>query len=79
MIKVLFFAGVKEQIGQDFIELDDRGWTVGQLKHHLLEKYPQASESLANVMVSVNEEFADDGTKLHENDQVAIIPPVCGG
>ncbi len=31
------------------------------------------------IRIAVNEVYADAGFKLHDGDEVAIIPPVSGG
>lgn len=77
MIQLLFFAGVKETIGKEAMELEWQGQTVAQLKEYLLNAFP--SLSLQGVMVAVNEEFALDEDTVEENDTIAFISPVSGG
>jgi len=77
LIQLLFFAGVKETIGKEAMELEWQGQTVAQLKEYLLNTFP--SLSLQGVMVAVNEEFALDEDTVEENDTIAFIPPVSGG
>lgn len=77
MIQLLFFAGVKETIGKEAMELEWQGQTIAQLKEYLLKAFP--SLSLQGVMVAVNEEFALDEDIVKENDTIAFIPPVSGG
>jgi sulfur-carrier protein len=77
LIQLLFFAGVKETIGKEAMELEWQGQTVAQLKEYLLNAFP--SLSLQGVMVAVNEEFALDEDTVEENDTIAFIPPVSGG
>lgn len=77
MIQILFFAGVKETIGKEAMELEWQGQTIAQVKEYLLSAFP--SLSLQGVMVAVNEEFAMDEDTVEENDTIAFIPPVSGG
>ncbi|KLV27482.1 molybdopterin converting factor subunit 1 [Niallia circulans] len=77
MIQLLFFAGVKETIGKEAMELEWQGQTIAQVKEYLLSAFP--SLSLQGVMVAVNEEFAMDEDTVEENDTIAFIPPVSGG
>ncbi|CAM5375393.1 Molybdopterin synthase sulfur carrier subunit [Streptomyces afghaniensis] len=77
MIQLLFFAGVKETIGKEAMELEWQGQTIAQLKEYLLNAFP--SLSLQGVMVAVNEEFALEEDTVEENDTIAFIPPVSGG
>ncbi|PAD25667.1 molybdopterin converting factor subunit 1 [Niallia circulans] len=77
MIQLLFFAGVKETIGKEAMELEWQGQTIAQVKEYLLSAFP--SLSLQGVMVAVNEEYALDEDTVEENDTIAFIPPVSGG
>lgn len=77
MITLLFFAGVKETIGNETLLLEGKQQTIAQIKEYLLNTYPALS--LQGVMVAVNEEFALDEDTVKENDIVAFIPPVSGG
>ena len=77
MIKLLFFAGIKETIGRENLELEWKQQTIAQIKEYLQGKYPGLS--LQGVMVAVNEELGLDEDMVKENDIVAFIPPVSGG
>ncbi len=59
------------------IELDD-GETVG----HLLEKVRSMNEQKLKglpIRVAVNQSYVDESYRLHNEDMVALIPPVSGG
>ncbi len=77
MIKVLYFANLKETAGTETEQFNAAGQTVAQLKQLIADKYQ--IKGLDAVMTAVNEEFSDDDTMLSENDTVAFIPPVSGG
>jgi molybdopterin synthase sulfur carrier subunit len=51
--------------------------TVSELKKEL-EKV-SGLENLTNVMVAVNETYADGDVVVRAGDTVALIPPVSGG
>ena len=51
---------------------------IGELKDYLQKKF-NGFESLSHFKMAVNEEYCDDDFVLTENDEVIIIPPVCGG
>ena len=55
MNKVLFFAHLRDTVGQESIEYNANGITVSDLKQQMSEKYDLKVD---NVMVSINEEFA---------------------
>ena len=59
------------------IELDDDE-TVG----HLLEKVRSMNEQKLKglpIRVAVNQSYVDENYRLHNEDMVALIPPVSGG
>jgi sulfur-carrier protein len=76
MNKILFFAHLRDTVGQDSIEFNADGITVSDLKQQIAEKYNLQVDA---VMVSINEEFAADSDNIQEGDTIAFIPPVSGG
>jgi MoaE-MoaD fusion protein len=79
-VRVLFFGMLKEMVAKssDSIELRD-GATLGDLLTHYERQIPQLKESMSSLALAVNQEYASPDTKLKENDEVAILPPVSGG
>lgn len=77
MIKVLLFAHLQEQVGQEMIIVEKDSLTVKQLRDFLCDTYSLGS--MENVMVAVNEEYALDNDNVQAGDTVAFIPPVSGG
>ncbi|WNS75331.1 molybdopterin converting factor subunit 1 [Bacillus sp. DTU_2020_1000418_1_SI_GHA_SEK_038] len=77
MIKVLFFAHLRDAVGEESVQLDVSGKTVAELKQLISEKYE--SVNLENVMTAINEEFASNEEVTQAGDTVAFIPPVSGG
>ncbi|WHY99770.1 molybdopterin converting factor subunit 1 [Peribacillus simplex] len=78
MITVLFFAGIREEIGLDelkIVEKDDI--TVQQLKQYLQSKY--SLPPFNQIMTSINESFVTDDEIIKDQDIIAFIPPVSGG
>jgi MoaE-MoaD fusion protein len=79
-VKLLFFASIKDIVGARQIELDvPAGTTVGDLLTHLESQYPRIRDYRPVVLTSVNEDYADQKTRVAEGDEVAIFPPVSGG
>lgn len=76
MIKVLFFAHLRDAVGEESVLVDLTGKTVAEAKTVLSETY---GVNLDSVMTAVNEEFATDDDVLSDGDAVAFIPPVSGG
>lgn len=77
MNKILFFASLKEEIGQETIYIDAKEKTIGEIKELLLVSYPTLR--LEGVMIAVNEEFALDEDLIKADETIAFIPPVSGG
>lgn len=77
MTEIMFFAGIREQMGQDSLPWNETPITVAELKKELENKYKLAN--LEQFMLAVNEEFAENNTVINDGDTVAIIQPVSGG
>ncbi len=77
MNKVLFFAHLRDAVGEEFLKVDATGKTVGDLKAELALNYDLPK--LDTVMTAVNEEFVQDDEVIQDGDEIAFIPPVSGG
>lgn len=83
MIKILYFAGLREKIGhaEERLELPPAITTLGQLRDHLvaLDAAHQCLASLRNLKVARNQELAKFDDALADGDEIAFFPPVTGG
>ena len=84
MIKVLFFASIRERLSADhlILEIDGDSCTLMQLRQRLISSNgPLWSEVLNadNVIAAVNQQVAKDSRLLNDGDEVAFFPPVTGG
>lgn len=82
MIKVLFFARLREQLGCDSVEVDHLGITsVAELRQHLLKQYPHWMEFLDDkkLLIAVNQTLVKPQHSVNAGDEVAFFPPVTGG
>lgn len=78
-VKLLAFGIAKDIFGGTSILIDlPQGADTNTLKNKLEERYPKLKE-LASYMIAVNDEYAQAGTLISEQDEIAIIPPVSGG
>lgn len=77
MNKILFFAHLRDAVGQESLEINATGKTIAELKQQLIEEYD--IPKLDSVMAALNEEFATNDEVIQEGDTVAFIPPVSGG
>ncbi|KAF0810386.1 molybdopterin converting factor subunit 1 [Alcanivorax sp. S71-1-4] len=83
MITVRFFAGVREALQTDALQLPHRpDLTVAALRTQLADRDPLWSAQLGSsrlLMCAVNEVMASPDTALNDGDVVAFFPPVTGG
>ena len=77
---MLFFATLKERAGTSraLLELPD-GARVAELKEQVALVYPRVGETLANLIVAVNQQYVFDGDPVPDGAVVALFPPVSGG
>ncbi len=55
------------------------GATVGDLRGELSRRLPALAGGLASMRLAVGQRFAEDGHRLQDGDEAAVIPPVSGG
>jgi len=84
MIKVLFFASVREELDCDVLEMPwpDNGLHLETLTEALcVERGPVWRRVLTqdNLIVAVNEAITDEHCVIRDGDEVAYFPPVTGG
>jgi sulfur-carrier protein len=79
MIKVLFFAGIREEMGRSELEMVEKeNITVYELKEYFQKKYSLSSFNHP-IMTAINEVFVTDDEIIKDQDIIAFIPPVSGG
>ena len=81
MIKVLFFAQVRELVGCDQIVADTVFPTVEALRQHLAAQGDRWSLALeeGKLLAAVNQTLVSFDYPLTRGDEVAFFPPVTGG
>lgn len=82
MIKVRFFAMLKNKTGKEEVNLSvPENITLEKLKTILKNEFPAIAEFIErkSIMISVNQEFADKNTVIKDGDEVALLPPFSGG
>jgi len=79
-VRVLFFGMLTDLAGKssDVIDLRE-GASMQDVLAHYEAQIPRLKESLPSLALAVNQEYAGPGTKLKENDEIALLPPVSGG
>jgi molybdopterin synthase sulfur carrier subunit len=83
-VKVLFFAGLREQLGTPGEEIDLPAGiaTVGGLRSHLSGKGNSWKSALSEsklIRVAVNQNMVQQTAAIKAGDEVAFFPPVTGG
>jgi molybdopterin synthase sulfur carrier subunit len=83
-MKVLYFAWVRERIGQPAEEIEPPASvrTVGDLLRWLRERDEAHAEALKDedvLRVAVDQHHADLDTPIENAQEVAFFPPVTGG
>jgi|GEM_PF-438007 len=77
-VAIRFFARCREIVGEHRKELDvPPGTRLQDLIARLKEAYPELKHE--QLRAAVNHCSADPTAQLHEQDEVAIFPPVSGG
>ena len=82
MIKILFFAQLREMLELESLEFDlHQAISVGELKKQLAAKGGRWQLMFVDqeVLVAVNQVISDDDSVLQAGDEVAFFPPVTGG
>ena len=84
MIKIIYFASLKEKIGRadESIELPEGIDTLGKLIDHLSAIYsPVWKDAIqsSTTLMAVNQEMTDTDSVIKDGDEIAFFPPVTGG
>lgn len=82
MIRVLFFAELREQLQCSEIALAENGFSsVAELRQQLVNVNPAWEEYLGatHLLVAVNQTLVKSTHAVSDNDEVAFFPPVTGG
>ena len=82
MIKVVFFAALREQLNCSELSLScDNLTTVADLKNHLASKDENWQQVFANsaLLSAVNHDMVSSEQAIKAGDEVAFFPPVTGG
>lgn len=82
MIKVVFFAALREQLNCSELSLESEKFnTVADVKSHLACKDEQWQQVFANnsLLSAVNHDMVSDEQVIKSGDEVAFFPPVTGG
>ncbi|MFA0813227.1 molybdopterin converting factor subunit 1 [Microbulbifer epialgicus] len=81
MVKILFFARLRQQLGTGEITLADFSGSLAALRETLCEQHPEWATHLQrdDVRAALNQQLVDTSTAVGAGDEVAFFPPVTGG
>ena len=84
MIKVLFFARVREQLGIAEIDFDysPRFETIDDIRTELCREEGEVWDEVLNaenIIISCNHAVVDESQAVKDGDEIAFYPPVTGG
>lgn len=81
-IEILYFAWLRERIGQPNDQWTTNTDTIAGLIAELCERGPEfkaAFSDLAAIRVAINQEIASLESSFHDGCEVAFFPPMTGG
>lgn len=82
MIDVMYFAWVRERIGEPRERVETSAATVAELVEELRTREPRyaaAFEDLSALRVALDQELSDFDAPLEGVREVAFFPPMTGG
>ncbi len=79
-VRVLYLGMLRDLAGRDseVVQLSD-GARLADLYSELRRRIPKLQDFRNAIALSVNYEYSDGAALLHDNDEVALLPPVSGG
>ncbi len=82
MMKVVFFAELRERLGESEVIVEDfMEGTVADVLRELLQLNPRWHQILSEqkMLIAVNHTMSGLTTPVKSGDEIAFFPPVTGG
>jgi len=80
MLKVRFFASLKDLVGDSELEVQlDQETSVRSVFHQLETRFPELKKYRPILLVAVNQEYANFDASVSPGDELSFFPPVSGG
>lgn len=81
MVRVQLFAGAKEAVGADSIEvsLASTDTTFGDLQRCMAQQHPELAGLLLHSRFAADNEYVVSSSVMKNTGEIALIPPVSGG
>lgn len=79
-VEVLLFAAARDAAGvaRAAVALPAPA-TAGAVLDALIARHPALAPHRSSLRLAVNQEYADPSHPVAKGDEVAVIPPTCGG
>jgi len=79
-VRVLYFAIARDATGRnsETVQLDS-SISAGELLNRIVESHPALGPLRSALRLSVNRELVSEDRRVHDGDEVAVLPPVAGG
>ncbi|HME31985.1 MAG TPA: molybdenum cofactor biosynthesis protein MoaE [Terriglobales bacterium] len=79
-VRVLYLGMLRDIASRDeeVVSLAD-GARLSDLCAELEQRFPKLLGFRSSLALALNQEYSDAAAELHDNDEVALIPPVSGG
>ncbi len=79
-VKCLFFASLRNAVGEEELEFELPGQSrVADLLSLLEQRLPQLARYRRSYKVAVDQTFVESDQELQDGAEVALLPPVSGG
>lgn len=82
MLKILYFARLRDQLGKDQEQIElSSSTTVAEVKQQLSQRDDHWHKFLNadNILTAVNQQLCKDDATVQDGDELAFFPPVTGG
>ena len=79
-VRVKLFAVARDIVGREetILSLPENSTTSSAVQL-IVQQYPKLEQWRKYLRIAVNWEYVSTDQALHNNDEVAVIPPVSGG
>lgn len=79
-VTVKLFARAKDLAGAETVEVElPVNATIGDLRTQLRERFPNLATLAPALLFAQGTDYADDGTPIDPQAELACFPPVSGG
>jgi len=79
-VQLLFFGAARDTVGAEAVRIElPAPATAATARSHILTVYPKLQHFGKSLLLAVNQRYAEADEKIHQDDELALFPPVSGG